>query len=106
MNNGIHIIYQEGGITQEYDGMTFVITGVFENYQRKEIEDGIIPDPSIPVDPMTGMPMDPNAPMGDLGKPVMEPNTDGVKGGGATEADGRAAELDTSITRMPKGGQI
>ena len=73
---------------------------------KQEIEDGIIPDPSIPVDPMTGMPMDPNAPMGDLGKPVMEPNTDGVKGGGATEADGRAAELDTSITRMPKGGQI
>ena len=73
---------------------------------KQEIEDGIIPDPSIPVDPMTGMPMDPNAPMGDLGKPVMEPNTDGVKGGGATEADGRAAELDTSITKMPKGGQI
>ena len=73
---------------------------------KQEIEDGIIPDPSIPVDPMTGMPMGPNAPMGDLGKPVMEPNTDGVKGGGATEADGRAAELDTSITRMPKGGQI
>ena len=73
---------------------------------KQEIEDGIIPDPSIPVDPMTGMPMDPNAPMGDLGKPVMEPNTDGVKGGGATEADGRAVELDTSITRMPKGGQI
>ena len=73
---------------------------------KQEIEDGIIPDPSIPVDPMTGMPIDPNAPMGDLGKPVMEPNTDGVKGGGATEADGKAAELDTSITRMPKGGQI
>jgi hypothetical protein len=73
---------------------------------KQEIEDGIIPDPSIPVDPMTGMPIDPNAPMGDLGKPVMEPNTDGVKGGGATEADGRAAELDSSITKMPKGGQI
>ena len=73
---------------------------------KKEIKDGVIPDPSIPIDPMTGMPMDPNAPMGDLGKPVMEPNTDGVKGGGATEADGRAAELDTSIARMPKGGQI
>jgi hypothetical protein len=73
---------------------------------KKEIKDGVIPDPSIPVDPMTGMPMDPNAPMGDLGKPVMEPNTDGVKGGGATEADGRAAELDSSITKMPKGGQI
>ena len=73
---------------------------------KQEIEDGIIPDPSIPVDPMTGMPMDPNAPMGDLGKPVMEPNLDGVKNGGAIEADGRAAELDTSIARMPKGGQI
>ena len=73
---------------------------------KQEIEDGIIPDPSIPVDPMTGMPMDPNAPSMDLGKPVMEPNTDGVKGGGATEADGRAAEMDTSIARMPKGGQI
>jgi len=73
---------------------------------KQEIKDGIIPDPSIPVDPMTGMPIDPNAPMGDLGKPVMEPNTDGVKGGGATEADGRAAELDSSITKMPKGGQI
>jgi len=73
---------------------------------KQEIEDGIIPDPSIPIDPMTGMPMDPNAPMGDLGAPVMEPNTDGVKGGGATKADGRAAEMDTSIARMPKGGQI
>ena len=73
---------------------------------KKEIADGIIPDPSIPVDPMTGMPIDPNAPMGDLGAPVMEPNLDGVKGGGATEADGKAAEMDTSITKMPKGGQI
>ena len=73
---------------------------------KKEIEDGIIPDPSIPVDPATGMPIDPNAPMGDLGAPVMEPNTDGVKGGGSTEADGKAVEMDTSITKMPKGGQI
>jgi len=73
---------------------------------KKEIADGTIPDPSIPVDPMTGMPIDPNAPMGDLGAPVMEPNLDGVKGGGATEADGKAAEMDTSITKMPKGGQI
>ena len=73
---------------------------------KKEIEDGIIPDPSIPVDPATGMPIDPNASMGDLGAPVMEPNTDGVKGGGSTEADGKAVEMDTSITKMPKGGQI
>jgi len=73
---------------------------------KKEIEDGIIPDPSIPVDPATGMPIDPNASMGDLGAPVMEPNTDGVKGGGSTEADGKAAEMNTSITKMPKGGEI
>ena len=73
---------------------------------KKEIADGTIPDPSIPIDPATGMPMDPNAPMGDLGAPVMEPNLDGVKGGGATRADGKAAEMDTSITKMPKGGEI
>lgn len=66
---------------------------------KKEIKNGTIPDPNIPVDPMTGMPIDPNAPMGDLGAPVMEPNIDGVKGGGATEADGKAVE-------MPKGGMI
>jgi hypothetical protein len=73
---------------------------------KKEIADGTIPDPSIPIDPATGMPMDPNAPMGDLGAPVMEPNLDGVKGGGATRADGKAAEMNTSITKMPKGGEI
>ena len=73
---------------------------------KKEIADGTIPDPSIPVDPATGMPMDPNAPMGDLGAPVMEPNLDGVKGGGATKADGKAVEMNTSITKMPKGGEI
>jgi hypothetical protein len=69
---------------------------------KKEIEEGIIPDPNAPVDPMTGMPMDPNAaaaPGMDLGQPVMEPNLDGVKNGGSTEADGKIAE-------MPKGGQI
>jgi hypothetical protein len=73
---------------------------------KKEIADGTIPDPSIPIDPATGMPMDPNAPMGDLGAPVMEPNLDGVKGGGATKADGKAVEMNTSITKMPKGGEI
>jgi hypothetical protein len=69
---------------------------------KKEIEEGIIPDPNAPVDPMTGMPMDPNAaaaPGMDLGQPVMEPNLDGVKDGGSTRADGKIAE-------MPKGGQI
>jgi hypothetical protein len=64
---------------------------------KKEIKDGIIPDPSIPIDPMTGMPMDPNAAMGDLGSPVMEPNTD---------AQGAATEVDGKIAEMPKGGEI
>jgi hypothetical protein len=71
-----------------------------DQIMKKEIEDGIIPDPTIPVDPMTGMPMDPNAPPTpgmDLGNPVMEPNIDSQ--GNATKADGKIAEL-------PKGGEI
>jgi hypothetical protein len=71
-----------------------------DQIMKKEIKDGIIPDPTIPVDPTTGMPMDPNAPPTpgmDLGKPVMEPNIDSQ--GNATQADGKIAEI-------PKGGEI
>ena len=71
-----------------------------DKIMKREIEDGIIPDPTIPVDPMTGMPMDPNAPPTpgmDLGKPVMEPNIDSQ--GNVTQVDGKIAEL-------PKGGEI
>jgi len=53
---------------------------------RKEIQDGIIPDPNAPM-PMEG------GEMGDLGQPVMEPEMDGS----ATEAP----EI-----KMPKGGEI
>ena len=63
---------------------------------EKEIKDGIIPDPSIPVDPATGMPMDPNAQM-DLGQPVMEPDL---------AADAKATQVDTKAVEMPKGGEI
>ena len=63
---------------------------------KKEIEEGIIPDPNAPVDPMTGMPLDQTSQM-DLGQPVMEPNLDAQ--GKATEANGKIAE-------MPKGGEI
>ena len=59
---------------------------------EKEIKDGTIPDPSIPVDPETGMPLDPGAAGMDLGAPVMEPNLDGTKDGG--------------MTQLPKGGEI
>jgi hypothetical protein len=73
---------------------------------KKEIKDGVIPDPSqMVIDPATGQPI-PSGVGGDLGAPVMEPNMDGVMGGGSTEADGRAAEMDSSIAKMPKNGEI
>ena len=59
---------------------------------EKEIKDGTIPDPSIPVDPETGMPLDQSAAGMDLGAPIMEPNLDGTKDGG--------------MTKLPKGGEI
>ena len=59
---------------------------------EKEISDGIIPDPSIPIDPATGQPMDSGV-GGDLGAPVVEPEIDGS----ATEAP----EI-----KPPKGGEI
>jgi hypothetical protein len=57
---------------------------------KKEIETGIIPDPSQPVDPETGMPLDSTSQM-DLGKPVMEPEIDGSP---------------TQSPEIPKGGEI
>ena len=59
---------------------------------KQEIKDGVIPDPSVPVDPETGLPMDSTAGM-DLGKPVMEPELS-------------APEVDASAMEMPKGGEI
>jgi len=56
----------------------------------KEIEKGLIPDPSIPVDPETGMPMD-NSIDSEMGAIPVEPEIDGS----ATEAP-----------EMPKGGEI
>ena len=56
---------------------------------KKEIKDGVIPDPAAPVDPETGQPLD--AAAMDLGKPQMEPEIDGS----ATEAP-----------ELPKGGEI
>ena len=59
---------------------------------KKEIKDGVIPDPSIPVDPETGLPIDQASTM-DLGKPIVEPDL----------------ELQGSSTKppeLPKGGEI
>ncbi len=58
-----------------------------DKLMKKEIEDGIIPDPNAPVDPQTGLPMDPSM---DLGQPIMEPDL---------ESDAKAVEA-------PKGGEI
>ena len=63
---------------------------------KKEIEEGLIPDPNAPVDPMTGMPMDQTSQM-DLGQPVMEPDL------GAQE---KATEINAKAVEMPKGGEI
>jgi hypothetical protein len=63
---------------------------------KKEIEKGIIPDPSIPIDPNTGMPMDPNSQM-DLGQPVMEPDL---------RSQEQAVKPNTKAIEMPKGGEI
>ncbi len=62
----------------------------------KEIKNGVIPDPNVPVDPMTGQPIDSTTPM-DLGKPVMEPDLESQ--GSATIASGKQVE-------MPTGGEI
>ena len=64
---------------------------------KKEIEDGIIPDPAT-IDPSTGMPFQDNAggmqaPGGmDLGQPMMEPDL---------EKQGKSTDI-----KMPKGGEI
>jgi hypothetical protein len=54
---------------------------------KKEIADGIIPDPNAPIDPMTGLPMDPLAqpPVGNdingaSGKVPVEPKAPGISG--------------------------
>ena len=63
---------------------------------KKEIKDGVIPDPNAPVDPQTGMPLDQTSQM-DLGQPVMEPDLRNQEK--ATKVNSKSAEL-------PKGGEI
>lgn len=60
---------------------------------KKEIEAGIIPDPSqLLVDPNTGMPMQDTSGGMNLGQPMMEPDL---------EKQGKATQV-----QMPKGGEI
>jgi hypothetical protein len=66
-----------------------------DKIMKKEIKDGIIPDPNMPIDPNTGMPLGPETAGMDLGQPVMEPEINPS----ITEPNAKAAE-------MPKGGEI
>jgi hypothetical protein len=63
---------------------------------KKEIKDGVIPDPSQAIDPATGMPLDQTSQM-DLGQPVMEPDL---------RTDDRATQVDVKSVELPKGGEI
>ena len=63
---------------------------------KKEIEEGIIPDPNQPVDPQTGLPLDQTSQM-DLGQPVMEPDL---------RTQEKATEVNAKAVEMPKGGEI
>lgn len=63
---------------------------------KKEIKNGIILDPSIPVDPQTGMPMDQTSQM-NLGQPVIEPDI---------ESQAKDVVASGKQVEMPKGGVI
>ena len=64
---------------------------------KKEIEEGVIPDPSIPVDPQTGLPLGPETAQMDLGQPVMEPDL---------RSQEKTIEVNAKAAEIPKGGEI
>jgi hypothetical protein len=59
-----------------------------DKIMKKEIEDGIIPDPNTPVDPETGMPIQGDAIDGQMGQVPVEP------------------QIDEKPVQAPKGGEI
>ena len=75
---------------------------------EEEIEAGIIPDPNMPVDPNSGMPVDqiadptqnPNSDMS-MGKPVNEPDLDSSSNKATDVGSSKATDI-----KMPKGGEI
>ena len=79
-----------------------------DKIMKKEIEDGVVPDPSIPTDPETGMPIE------DLMNLQAKANGNGDPGGraeaedSATKANTDTVELEapTGNTSKPKGGII
>ena len=63
---------------------------------KKEIKDGVIPDPSQPIDPQTGLPLDQTSQM-NLGQPVMEPDL---------SQQSKDVMASAKPAEMPKGGKI
>lgn len=59
-----------------------------DEIMKKEIKDGIIPDPNAPIDPETGM-------------PIQDDNIRGASGSVPIEP-----QVDASSTEMPKGAEI
>ena len=68
---------------------------------EKEIADGVIPDPNQPVDPETGMPMDPTG----MDDPAVAAGS-GEMGAVPTEPDLEQQARATKAPEMPKGGEI
>ena len=79
-----------------------------DEQMKKEIEDGIIADPNMPVEPHSGMPLDqiadpmqnPNAEMS-MGKPFTYPDLDSSSDKATDAGSSKATDI-----RMPKGGEI
>ena len=71
-----------------------------DNQMKREIEDGIIPDPNTPLDPGTGMPID------QLANPAENPNSEMNLGAPINEPDIQKSSDKATQIKMPKGGEI
>ena len=69
----------------------------------KEIKDGIIPDPNAPIDPETGLPLDPN--MAPQEAPVSPPEAPVVASQAGNNIKGQSGKVPIE-PKMPKGGEI
>ncbi len=71
-----------------------------DKQMAQEIEDGIIPDPNMPLDPGSGMPVD------QLADPAENPNSEMNLGAPVNEPSLDAGSNKATQIKMPKGGEI
>ncbi len=71
-----------------------------DKQMAQEIEDGIIPDPNMPLDPGSGMPID------QLADPAENPNSEMNLGAPVNEPSLDAGSNKATQIKMPKGGEI